>query len=82
MVADGLSRRQEEEGNLLVISRAESCWTKEVRTMVQEDDYFQDLNANWEAGSLDPLLYQKKGGIFYYKGWILLNRVSSDLVLA
>jgi len=32
--------------------------------MVQNDEFYKELNYKWEAGCVDPLLYQKKGVSF------------------
>jgi len=74
VVANGLSRIEESEANvLLMVTAVESDWVEQVKAMVQTDDYFQSLNTKWEAGTLDPSVYQKKNGLFYYKSKILIN---------
>jgi len=41
--------------------------------MVSTDTFFSDLESRWSDGLLDATKYQKKNGLFYYKGRILIN---------
>jgi len=56
-----------------MISAVEPDWIEQVRVLVQTDDYFQDLKTKWDAGILDPKVYQQKNVIFYYTNRILLS---------
>ena len=74
VAADGLSRREEaNESNFLMITAVETDWVDQVRTRVQTDDYFHNINTKWEQGTLDPKVYHKRDGQFYYKNTILLS---------
>jgi len=45
IAAYGLSRRDETDANIrLMITAVESDWIEHVKTVVQTDGYFQDLN--------------------------------------
>ena len=44
--------------------------------MVSTDEYFKELNLQWEAGKLNSGVYQKRGGVFYYKNIILVSPIS------
>jgi len=45
--------------------------------MAQNDDFYKELNSKWEVGFLDPLLYLRREGVFfYYKNMILINPTS------
>lgn len=59
-----------------MMSTVETNWLEKVEEMVQYDEYFQELNKQWEDGILAPELHQKKHGIFYYRNKILLNPAS------
>jgi len=80
VVADTLSRRDEIDVDvLLMVTAVESDGVKQVKTMVQTDGYFQELNTKWETSILDPRVYQKKNGLFYYRNRILINPTSPSL---
>ena len=65
MAANSLSRRGEtEDGGLLAISAVETDWIDQIREMVQTDKFFQELKSKWDAGSLDPGVFQLKNGVF------------------
>ena len=64
----------------MVLSGVESNWVNLVREMVQTDQYFKELEIKFDAETLEPLLYQKKGGTYYYKGRILLISPTSPLI--
>jgi len=52
VAADSLSRKgDDDEKVLLMITAVNSSWIEQVKTMVQNDKYFQELNARWEAGN-------------------------------
>jgi len=69
-----LSRNGEDPGiSLMMVTAVESNWVEQVRQLVQTDPYFIELNSKWESGNSEPQLYQKKDGLFYYRGRILLS---------
>jgi len=55
----------------------ETDWIDLVKKMVSTDVFFSDLESRWNAGLLDTTKYQKKNGLFYYKGRILINPSAS-----
>ena len=77
VAADSLSRKAYvEESTVLMITSLESDWLGQLRTMVDTEGFFVELNSKWEDGKLDPSKYQKKGGLFYYKNRILISSMS------
>ena len=55
---DSLSKKEEsDEVSPLLVTTVEYDWIEQVRSMVIVDEYFNDLNSKWEAGSRE---YQKK----------------------
>ena len=81
MTADSLSRNLEtEEASTLVVTAVEMDWLDQLRSMVTTEEFFKDLNAKWEAGTLNPGEYQKRGNLFYYKNRILLSPSTQLLI--
>jgi len=73
LAADGLSRREGGEDKAIwTLIAVESSWMEQVKTMVLNDDYFQELNAN-RSLALWILVRTKRGEIFYYKNKVLFN---------
>jgi len=70
VAADSLSRRGEEGEAITDVSDG-YCYR--IRLGGETDEYFQKLNSQWEASQLDPNVYQRKGGISFYKGRILIS---------
>ena len=66
VVADSLSRKADnDEAFPLIITVVESDWLRQLRSMVDSDMFFQNLNNEWEGGStLDLGKYQKRGYYF------------------
>jgi len=79
VAADSLSRRNEVSDTpaLLEISVVETDWIDLVKKMVNTDVFFSDLESRWNDGLLDNTKYQKRNGLFYYKGRILINPSAS-----
>ena len=44
----------------MVITAIESDWFDQVNEMVEEDNYFKELNAKWEEGTLNPGFIKKR----------------------
>ena len=55
----------------------ETDWVDLVKKMVSTDAFFSDLESRWNGGLLDTTKYQKKNGLFYYKGRIFINPSAS-----
>lgn len=59
--------------SLLTMVAVESDWVIKAREMVQSDSYFDEINTKLEAGKLDPRLYQKRSGLIYNEGRVLIR---------
>ena len=83
VAADSLSTRNESTGNpaLMEISIIESDWIDLVKKMVSTDVYFSELDRKWSEDLLDTTKYQKRNGLFYYKGRILVSPTASVIQL-
>ena len=83
VAADSLSRRNEtiERPAMMEISVIESDWIEIVKKLVDTDVYFSELDRRWTEGSLDSAKYQKKNGLFYYKGRIMISPSASVIPL-
>ena len=49
-----------DESTLLVVIAMEADWIDQVRSMLNTDEYFKDLNTQWAAGKLNPMCIGKK----------------------
>ena len=45
----------------------DSNWIDQVREMVLNDSYFQELSSKWEIDSLNIEVYQKREGLFFFQ---------------
>lgn len=72
-VANALSRRSESkegesEGILnRTVTTVESSWLEEVRKMIDQSLYFQELQERAAKGTLSHHKYKKVNGIWFYK---------------
>ena len=58
---------------LFVLITIGTSWFEQVKRLVLTDEFFKELNKKWDENKLDTELYQKRGGVFYYKKRILLS---------
>ena len=80
---DGLSRSNEADDTQLLMTCAPD-WIEQLKGMVGSDAFYKDIQENWEYGTINMNLYQKKGGLFYYKQRIMIDPASplTKLLLA
>jgi len=56
-----------------MLTTIDSISLEQVRRSMLSDEFLKDLNKRWEENKVDTRLYQKRGGMFYYKNRILLS---------
>lgn len=80
-VVDALSRRDEEaieDANTIyrAVSIVEPKWLTEVKQMMEQSSFFQELQKKADQGILSTSKYKKLNGILFYKGRVLLDPTS------
>lgn len=77
IVADALSREDgDDRVECEVVSLVEPTWLEEVKQMVRESNYFAKLEKKNYEGQLNKQNYKKQGGVWFYKGRVLLDSQS------